>query len=336
MKPTIKDVARLAQVSPSTVSRALRDNARISEEMRRRVQQIARELDFHPNQMARGLVNRQTRIVGVLLPGPAALSFAHPFFTAILQVLGEVAARRHYHMLLATGDEQRSEPEALRDMAESGYVSGMLCLATHRCGAPLITDGLPLVELGHPRMGEGSYSVDNDNVAAGYAAARHLLDHGHERMLFLGHDEQVFVTLDRLTGCHKALSERGIQPRPDWIISNHFLENPAEMEQLERIFAAPDRPTAVVSMDTPLSIGLIGCLSGWGLTVPADTSLVSFNDSPAGRYYSPALTTIDVGPRELGEKAMELLLDLVEGKAGPPTHLISPFTLIERDSVRKI
>ena len=97
-----------------------------------------------------------------------------------------------------------------------------------------------------------------------------------------------------------------------------------------------DRPTAVVSMDDPLSIGLSGFLQTLGLSVPADVSIVSFNNTQVGQYHSPALTSIDVHPRELGMHAMTLLINIIKGKVEEPTHIDVPFTLVERDSVADI
>ncbi len=331
-KATIKDVAKLAEVSPSTVSRALRDNPRISREVRRRVREAAQALDFHPNQMARSLVRQETRIVGVLFAESASLSMGHPFYPAVLQGLGKVAGERRYHMLLSTGAENMSEAEAMRAMADSGYASGLICLST-LTGAPAADVSLPVVEIGHPLDPENSCYVDNDNVRAGYEAARFLLERGHRRLLFLGYDGRYIMMANRLKGFRQAMAAYGAPVREDWIVPAKLMENTPDITRLDGIFSAPDRPTAAVSMDDPLSIGLAGLLGAMRLSVPADVSVVSFNNTQAGRYHAPALTSVDVHPRELGERAMTLLLDVIAGTADTPAHIDVPFTLIERASV---
>ncbi|HNW87336.1 MAG TPA: LacI family DNA-binding transcriptional regulator [Candidatus Limiplasma sp.] len=336
-KATIKDVARLAEVSPSTVSRALRDNPRISEEVRARVRRVAKELDFHLNQMARSLVKRETRIVGVLFAESASTSMGHPFYPAVLQGLGKVAGERRYHMLLSTGAENMSEEDAMRDMADSGFASGLICLAT-------LTDpnansesiGLPMVEIGHPLYPERSYYVDNDNVLAGYEATKYLLERGHRRILFLGYDGRFFMMVNRLKGFRQAMAEYGIPVHEDWVVPAKMIENTPDFIHLGEIFRADARPTAVVSMDDPLSVGLNGFLLTLGLSVPADVSVVSFNNTQVGQYHSPALTSIDVHPRELGMHAMTLLINMIKGAVEEPTHVDVPFTLVERDSVAAI
>jgi DNA-binding LacI/PurR family transcriptional regulator len=334
IKATIKDVARLAEVSPSTVSRALRDNPRISEEVRARVRDAAKTLDFHPNQMARCLVKQETRIVGVLFAESASASMGHPFYPAVLQGLGKVAGERRYHMLLSTGAENMNVEAAMRDVADSGFVSGLICLST--LTSPAQSDlgiSLPMVEIGHPLDPQSSYYVDNDNEMAGYEATRCLLQRGHRRILFLGYDKRFIMMAHRLQGFRRAMAEFHAPVPEDWIIPTRMIENAPDFTHLGEIFHAHDRPTGVVSLDDPLSIGLSGFLLTMGLSVPMDVSVVSFNNTQAGQYHSPALTSIDVHPRELGIHAMTLLLNMIHGKVEQPTHIDVPFTLIQRDSV---
>lgn len=334
MKATIKDIARKAEVSPSTVSRALHNNTRISEEVRQRVQRIAREMDFHPNQMARSLVNRKSRIVGIVFPGNAARSLGHPFYPAVLQGLGHAAGNRRYHMLLATGSEAATSADAIRQIVDSGYVSGLIVLAAE--DTPEEDVDVPMVVIGHPTNSAGSYFVDTDNVAAGRAATKYLLDRGHRRILLIGYDKQYIVTVDRRRGYELALQESGLPFRRDWVVPSRFIENTTDGELLGQIFRAEQRPTAVVSMDDALSIGLAGFLSNLGLSVPGDVSVVSFNNTEAGRYHTPALTSFDVDPYRLGASAMDLMLDLINGRLEGPSHIEVPFALIERDSVARL
>lgn len=334
MKATIKDVAREAGVSPSTVSRALHNNPRISEAMRKKIKDIARQLDFHPNQMARSLVNRKSRIIGIVFPGDAGRSLGHPFFPAVLQGLGHAASERRYHMLLATGSEAVTAAEAISQIVDSGYVSGLIVLAAE--DSPEENVSLPMVVIGRPQGAQAPYYVDTDNVKAGYTATRYLLDRGHRRILLLGYDRQFTVTVDRRRGYEQALEEAGLPFKREWVIPSRFIENDTDSELLGAIFHLSERPTAVVSMDDALSIGLTGFLGGLGLSVPGDVSIISFNNTEAGRYHIPALTSFDVDPYRLGVCAMNLMLDHIKGLATEPTALEVPFTLVERDSVQRI
>ncbi len=334
MKATIKDVAREAGVSPSTVSRALHNNPRISEEVRERVRRIAQKMDFHPNQMARSLVNRKSRIVGIVFPGDAGQSLGHPFYPAVLQGLGHAASERRYHMLLATGSEAVTSAEAIRQIVDSGYVSGLIVLAAE--DSPEEDVSVPVVVIGRPQDAQDSYYVDTDNVKAGYTATRYLLERGHRRILLIGYDRQYTVTVDRRHGYERALGEAGIPFRRDWVVPSRFIQNTTDAGLLGEIFRERERPTAVVSMDDALSIGLTGFLSGLGLSVPGDVSVISFNNTEAGRYHTPALTSFDVDPYRLGVSAMTLMLDRIRGNVDEPSSVEVPFTLVERESVAAI
>jgi len=334
MKVTIKDVAKAAGVSASTVSRALHDNSRISPEVRQRVQQVAREMDFHPNQMARSLVNRQTHIVGIVFPGAVDQSLGHPFYPSVLQGLGRAASERRYHLLLATGSEVVSSADAGRDLVDSGYIGGLVLLAAE--DAPAQNVGVPMVVIGHPANAETPYYVDNDNIRAGRHAVHYLTHRGHERILFLGYDKQFMVTVDRRKGYEQALSEAGLPFRREWVVHSRHLANDTDSEQLRQIFLSADRPTAVVCMDDAQAIAISRLLGALNLRVPDDVSLVSFNNTEAGRYHNPPLTSFDVNAYQLGVSAMNLMLDVIAGDITEPTSIEVPFILEERGSVRDL
>lgn len=331
MKVTIKDIAKVLDVSPSTVSRALHDNQRISQEVRERVQQVAREMNFHPNQMARSLVSRKSRIVGIVFPGNAAQKLGNPFFPLVLQGLGSVAEARRYHLLLATGTDALSSMEAGRQLVDSGYVSGLILLAAEDVPAEPL--GVPVVLVGRPPHESIHLSVDNNNVKAGYQAARYLLDMGHQRLMFLGFDRHYLMTVDRRTGFEKALTEKGLPLDERLIVPSRYLEDENNHALLRELFQGPQRPTGVVCIDDALAIGLCGFLKQMGLNVPRDVSLISYNNTEAGRYHSPALTSFDVNAYQLGVSAMNLMLDVIRSGGEESRAIEVPFALMERDSV---
>ena len=334
MKVTIKDVAKAAGVSASTVSRALHNNNRISPEVRARVQQVAREMDFHPNQMARSLVNRQTRIIGAVFPSDIHMNLGNPFYPLLLQGMGHAASQQRYHLLLITGSETLSTEEASRQAEDSGYVSGLIHLAAEN--EPKTEHRMPSVVIGHPVNDWNRCSVDNDNVEGGYAATRYLIDRGHRRIVLVGYNPRFMFTVDRRAGYEKALSEAGIEVQDEWILSGKPLYVPEDGQMLRKLFDAPDHPTAVVCMDDAQAIAMCQLIHSLGLEVPHDVSLISFNNTEASRYHNPPLTTIDVSPYQLGVKSMELMLSMLDGETSGPCAITVPFTLIERSSVRNL
>lgn len=329
MKVTIKDVAKKAGVSASTVSRALRNNNRISPEVRARVQQVARELNFHPNQMARSLVKRHTPIIGVVFPNDLRMNLGNPFYPSVLQGLGHAASERRHHVLLITGSETLSPSESSRQAVESGYVSGLIRLTAENAATG--ENEAPEVVIGHPADAQNRYYVDNANAQAGYEAARHLLEHGHRRIVLAGYDPQYIFTVDRREGYERALREAGIAVREAYILSCGPLQK--DEGTLRELFQSPGRPTGVVCMDDAQAIALCRGLDALGLRVPRDVSVVSFNNTEASRYHNPPLTTFDLQPYQLGVRAMNLMLDRLTGAVTEPTSIYVPFTLIQRQSV---
>ena len=330
MKVTIKDVAKAAGVSASTVSRALHNNNRISPEVRARVQRIAQEMDFHPNQMARSLVSRQTRIIGVVFPDNVSMNLGNPFYPSVLQGLGHAASERRYHLLLITGSSTLSSEEASRQAVESGYVSGLVYLTAQN--RPIGDDSVPSVVIGHPM--EKRFSVDNNNVQAGYDATMHLIRNGHRRILLMGFDARYMFTVDRREGYEKALSESGIAVQQSWILPSRPMQE--NIETLRLLFLSPPAPTGVVCMDDAQAIALSHQLSEIGLKVPQDVSLIGFNNTEASRYHHPPLTTFDTEPYQLGVHAMNLMLDILQGNVTDPLSIDVPFRFIQRQSVQTI
>lgn len=190
-----------------------------------------------------------------------------------------------------------------------------------------------MVVIGHPRDADQRCYVDNDNVQAGYEAARHLLEHGHSRIGLMGDDSRYMFTADRRKGCEKALAEAGLPLCGEWLFSARACRSQTERERLRMVFDAQNHPTAMVCMDDLMAIELSRTLDEWGLCVPRDVSLISFNNTELSRYHQPALTTFDVQPYQLGMHAMRLMLDMLKGAAAAPSAINVPFTLIPRHSV---
>ena len=331
VKCTIKDVAKAAGVSPSTVSRALHNNPRISEQARERIRALAKEMGFHPNQMARSLVNRRTRVIGIVFPANLAESLGHPFYPQVLQGLGQTAAERRHYVLLGTGQGGETTPEAIRQLVDSGYVSGLVLLAAEEGIQP--PEDVPTVVIGHP-CGGGLHYVDSNNLRAGQTAAEYLIRRGHRRIALLGYDKQYMVTTDRRAGYEQALRFNGLPLREDYIVPSRYMDNATDQAALLRLFRQPDHPTAVVCMDDAQAISLTHTLSAIGLKVPEDVSLISFNNTEAGRFHHPPLTSFDVNPYQLGVEAMNMILDLVKEK--PASLQLTKSFLFPDDKVFKI
>ncbi|WP_206881037.1 substrate-binding domain-containing protein [Alicyclobacillus mali (ex Roth et al. 2021)] len=329
---TIKDVARLANVSPSTVSRVLANSPRISEETKRRVRAALEQLNYHPNAFARGLVTNSTGAIGILIPPSAEEFFVNPFFAEWMAGVAEVARQRGVDTVLSTS--ARGEIEMLDHMIRGRRVDGVLLIGTRR-GDPVLKEisklRCPAVLLGRPADPAHVSWVNNDNQRAAYDATLHLLNLGHRRIGFLGGASDLVVTMDRVAGYRNALVDYGVEPDPRLEVSSFFLEQGGYLGMM-RLLAFSDRPTAVLCADDVLAFGGMRAAHELGFEVPRDLAIVGFNDIRLAELAHPALTSVRVHMHELGVRSAGLLLEEIDQGKPLQRHVIVNHELVIRYS----
>lgn len=347
MKCTIKDIARLAGVSPSTVSRVMSGSPRISGETRARVERIMREAGYQPNQLARLLVQRRSNIVAAVLPAAPERALGEPFFFEVLRGITMAATRAGCHVLLSAAGPE-GEAACVRALVQGGIAGGILLLRTREddaAVAELAAQGFPFALLGHPAGEDAVNWVDNDNFAAGRAAARHLIGRGCRRLCYCGHSPGFRMSALRLDGCREAAREAGLPPprvieRPAPPEAGPDAGGRVDAETVRAMFAGDGWPDGVVAENDLVAAELMTLLRALHLRVPEDVSVVGFNDAPLAQLLKPPLTSVNLCPEELGRRTCELLLDAMDahspdGRPLEPRSALVPFTLIERESVRR-
>jgi DNA-binding LacI/PurR family transcriptional regulator len=338
MGANIKDVARLAGVSPSTVSRVIAGNSRISQQTARRVREVMDELGYYPNQMAQGLVSRTSTTLGIVLPRPADELFLNSFFPELIRGITTRASRSGYDVLLTSGASEQEELAAMRRLTRGGRVDGIVLLRS-RDSDPVIDllqgSGFPHVLIGRSEAHPDTLSVDTDNVQAGYDVTRHLVTQGHRRIGFVSGPHSLSVSRDRLTGYRKAMEESGLSIRPDWIVEGEFLQE-SGYRAMSFIASIPDRPTALIVIDDIVALGVMRGLTELGYTVPGDFSLASFNNTGFSELVTPPITSVDIGIYQLGYTAAHLLIYTLQEERLPQRRLIIPHRLMVRESSARI
>ena len=310
----IKDVASLAGVSPSTVSRVVANHPRISQETRERVRAAMKELDYHPNAIARSLVKKTSDTIGLLIPSPIDQFFLNPFFTECLRGITSVTQQAGYDVLLSTANLTGFNDETrLQHMLGSKRVDGVILLSS-KMQDPLIPileeNHVPSVLIGRPANSSSISWVNNDNQKAAYDATTHLLQHGHHRIGFLGGSQELVVSVDRLAGYSAALRDAGVSFEPNLVVSAEFLEEGGYTGMM-RLMALAERPTAIVASDDVLGFGAMRAAGELGYRIPEDLSLVGFNDIPLAKLANPPMTSMNVHIDELGKVAAEVLIELI-------------------------
>lgn len=323
---TMKDVAERAGVSQPTVSLVLGDNpdARVAEETRDRVLQVARELGYRPNLLARGLVRRRSYALGVVVP-----DLSNPFFADVVSGCERVAAEEGFAVLLC--ETRHTSLERHLEEMRSRMVDGVILDAVGVESVPDASlEGLNVVLVDEP---DGRWpGVASDAERVGELAAEHLLSLGHRSLAFLGpaHDVHGFRRRERgfvraLRAADRALPSGRLRRVPPTVAGGR--------EGMRALLALDHPPTAVFCANDLLAVGALKeCLAS-GVDVPGDVSLVGSDDIELARVVTPELTTVAVPSREMGARAARLLVQRLEGeREGPGQPRPLDVRLVVRDS----
>jgi LacI family transcriptional regulator len=332
--PTLEEVARLAGVSRSTVSRVVNDHPNVRAETKERVWEAIRKSGYQPNVVARSLVTNRTQIVGMVIPEVVTKIFAEPFFPLVLRGATEACNNHHYQLLLSLFTNPEDQEETCQRVLRSGYLDGVI-VASSLLDDSLIPDvlhsGIPLVSIGRYPDQHVHY-VDSDNVGGARMAVEHLVRLGHRRIATITGRLGMSVGQDRLEGYRQALLAHGIPVRDELILEGDFTER-SGMMAMQRLL--PASPTAVFATNDVMAIGALKALRAVGLKVPQDVALIGFDDTPIASMVEPALTTVRQPIERMGSMAVELLLDLLASSSSdqvPAHRIILPTELIVRGS----
>ncbi|WP_308636760.1 LacI family DNA-binding transcriptional regulator [Paenibacillus silvisoli] len=334
MSVTIKDIAKIAGVSPSTVSRVVSNHPRISQETSRKVKAIMDQLGYHPNMMAKSLVSKTTQTIGIVLPRPAEELFLNFFFGELIRGIVTQATRAGYDMLMTTVTSDSNELEAISRLVLGRRVDGILLLSS-RTSDPIIgflkQQNFPFVLIGRSDEFPDVLSIDNNNIQAAYDATGHFIAQGHKRIGFISGPPNLVVSQDRLAGYKKALKEANLPFQQEWVLEGDLLQQ-SGYRAMSFFMSLPDRPTALVIFDDLLAFGVLRGLTELGYSVPLDISIVSFNNIPLSELASTPISSVDIGTYQLGYTASQSLLRIVQDEPLLQNQIIIPHRLIVRES----
>lgn len=328
---TMSDLAAIAGLSTSTVSRALENNPLIALATRERVQALAREHNYSVNTVARSLRSRKTGAVAVVVPlvHDADQPLSDPFFTAMLGHLADALSTRGYDLLLSKvpvhADDWVSRPIRNR-RADAVIVIGQSF--EHEAIDAAARDGIPVVAWGAMLPGQHYATVGSDNREGGRLAAAHLLENGRRRLAFLGNHELPEVS-HRFDGFLAAHQQYGVEHDPALVLPAHFGRDDAQRAS-RALVEAGARFDGVVAASDIIAAAMIRALGEKGLNVPHDVGVVGFDDAPLAAYNAPPLTTIRQRVEEGANLLVNLALAAAAGEVGETVQL--PVDLIVRGS----
>jgi LacI family transcriptional regulator len=310
MAVTIKDVAREARVSVASVSRALNGHDTVTEDTRQRIEGVAMRLRYVPHSGARSLITRRTQTIGALLP-----DLHGEFFSELIRGIDLAARARGLHLLVSSSHGDASEAAAaLRAML--GRVDGMLVMSPH-VDASFLRDqllaDLPMVLMNTP-LESARYSIMNvDNYGGAFAMVRHLIGCGHRRIALIAGPEHNYDAAERLRGYCAAMA-RFAPMMPTQVMHGDFTEESGNRAGRE-LLALKLRPQAVFAANDIMAAGCLYALKEAGVRVPDEIALAGFDDIPIARFVSPPLTTVRIRIADLGQRALERLVQTLEEPA---------------------
>lgn len=340
-KVTIKDVAKHAKASMSTVSMVVNNKGYVSEEKRRQILKSIKELGYVPTASARNLASNKTNNIGFILR-ESHFTLSEPFYTRIFLGAEFESKKHNYYVLLATVpdvyEKEKDTPRLLRERNVDGII--IAGKVDPRLIEEVEDSGIPFVLVDYQYKSHPYISVDNRN--ASIEAVRYLQQKGHKRISFFGADQHHPSIAERLEGYQLAMLKEGLTDTSNLVYLDEE-ESPTLQtgyHLASRMFKEKELPTAVYCANDAMALGLIKYAEQNGINIPGDLAVVGFDDVDGAKFSSPKLTTIRVYKEQFGELAMRHLTDMLDGsweannKFERGNHLLTvPSELVVRESV---
>lgn len=327
---TIRDVARLAEVSPAAVSRYLNHQLQLSAITEARIESAIKSLNYVPNAIARRLSRSSSETIGFITS-----DIVYPFFASIASAAEEAASKAGYSLTIFNSRNDTQRELQFLDRIDDRQVDGILLLTNHADDGRLrekINSTLRVVLLDEDVPGAKAPRIFAENARGAQLATHHLIEQGHRRIGYIGGPRGLLSGDERLEGFLRAYTAAKLAFDQEMVVSGPYDEEAAYRAFL-RLWSLPEPPTAIFSGGDLLAMGIMRAARDLGLRIPDDLSLISFDDMPHAGLFDPPLTTVRQSSEEFGRRGVELLLNLLRNLEVPHDNPRIGVELIIRDSV---
>ncbi|QQF79545.1 HTH-type transcriptional repressor PurR [Histophilus somni] len=331
---TIKDVAKMAGVSTTTVSHVINKTRFVAKETEQQVLQAIKNLNYSPSAVARSLKVNTTKSIGMIVT-----TCETPYFAEIIHSVEELCYRQGYSLFLCN---TQNNPEKIKnhlDMLAKKRVDGLLVMCAEYTQNSLnllaAFEDLPMVVMDWGPFNENTDLIQDNSFSGGYIATKYLIDNGHKDIAIISGELKKTTAVMRYQGFEKAMQEANLAINPDWIMEG-FFEPEDGYECMNKILVQDKLPTAVSCCNDVMALGAISAIGEKGLKVPDDISVIGYDNIHASRFFSPPLTTIHQSKSRLGVQAINLLFKRISEK-GKEHEIIEIYPeLVIRKSVKSI
>lgn len=329
---TIKDVAKKANVSISTVSRVLNGLDRVSGKTRNKVLKVIEELNYVPNNLAVSMVKKKSKMIAIMVP-----DIINPFYTSVIQGTETIAKAHDYlPFVYSTNDDQKEEIEFLNTILSKG-IDGIITISSFKDYSFYKKLAKPVVHVDRYLDRCGMDGVVIDNYGGAYHAVEHLIHHGHKNIAIINGPKDFNIGKERFKGYQDALKDYQLAIQPKYIKQVRWVEEDGYQSTIE-LLKLDEPPTAIFASNNMLCRGVIKAVQDMDIRLGEQLSLVGFDDNELATFNVPNVTVIDRPTFEMGIQAARILLERMEEqeKGGMPKKVLLGTKLICRGSVKKI
>lgn len=331
MKVTLQDIATTSGYSVTTVSRALGGHSDVNEKTRHRIQRIAEELGYVPNQAARNLQSQKANAVALVIPLDE--DFSNSFFMELLVSSAKRLASHEYNLLISAETPNDAELMSYQRLVAGGHVDGII-VARVQVDDPRIaylqSKHLPFVAYGHDDNNEHPF-IDVDSFSGTYQLTHHFIEQGHRRIAMITGPEHFSFAQKRLAGFRQAMSDHHLPISEAYVIEGQ-LNTQSGIDCGRQLLALENPPSAIVACNDLQALGAIQVIRASGLVVGKDIAVGGFDDIPLAANADPPLTTVRQPIAEIGEQLVDMLLTLIQKKPSASTQRLTTPALIIRES----